>query len=50
VDLKRFGAKPGPGFKSLLRQTLYRKINGKIRTKEEELQFLKRRIDKLQIF
>lgn len=43
-DLKNLGVKPGPEFKRILRQTLYRKINGVIKTKEEEVQFLRSRI------
>lgn len=43
-DLKDLGVIPGPEFKRILRQTLYRKINGMIKTKEEEIQFLRSKI------
>jgi len=43
-DLKRLGLEPSPEFKRILRQTLYRKIDGKILTKEEEIKFLKSKI------
>lgn len=43
-DLKALGAVPGPKFKKILRQVLYKKLNGKIKTKEEELKFIKSKI------
>jgi len=41
-DLKdRLGLKPGPHFKRLLDKTLYAKLDGKIKTEEEELEFVR---------
>lgn len=38
-DLKKVGIKPGPHFKRIMAQTLYAKIDGRIKTKEEELNY-----------
>lgn len=39
-DLKKRGFKPGPIYKKILRELLYLKLDGKIKTKEDELEFL----------
>ena len=41
-DLKRMGVKPGPDFTRILKKTLYAKIDGKVKTKEDELAFAKK--------
>lgn len=38
-DLKIFGIKPGPDFTKILKKTLYAKIDGKLKTKKDELLF-----------
>jgi len=38
-DLRRLGARPGPEFKKILTETLYAKIDGRIKTKKEEERF-----------
>lgn len=38
-DFKKIGIKPGPHFKEMMEKALYAKIDGKIRTKEEELNY-----------
>jgi hypothetical protein len=35
---------PGRGFKAMLDKTLYAKIDGKFKTKKEELDFLRRQL------
>ena len=45
-DIKnKIGLKPGPDFKRLLDKALYAKIDGKVRTKEEELEFVRRQYE-----
>ncbi|MBI2447720.1 MAG: hypothetical protein HYV48_04220, partial [Candidatus Omnitrophica bacterium] len=45
-DIKnKIGLRPGPDFKRLLDKVLYAKINGKVRTKEDELEFVKRQYE-----
>ena len=41
-DLVQLGIKPGPHYKKILEALLYAKIDGKVKTKEEELEFAKR--------
>lgn len=41
-DLKNLGLKPGPYFKNILNNVLYKKIDGGLSTREEELQYLKK--------
>jgi len=41
-DLKNLGIKPGPGFTKILKKTLYAKIDGKLKTKKDELLFTER--------
>jgi tRNA nucleotidyltransferase (CCA-adding enzyme) len=36
-DIKTLGLKPGPDFRTILKKVLYRKIDGRLRTKREEL-------------
>ena len=38
-DLKSFGVVPGPEFTKILKKTLYAKIDGKLKTKKDELIF-----------
>ena len=38
-DLKKEGVKPGPHFKDIIEKALYAKLDGKIKTKAEELDF-----------
>jgi len=42
-DLKRLGMKPGPRFKDIFEKTLHAKIDGKLKTKKDEVQFVLRR-------
>ncbi|KPK39324.1 MAG: hypothetical protein AMJ78_08640, partial [Omnitrophica WOR_2 bacterium SM23_29] len=39
-DFKNVGIKPGPHFKKLMESALYAKIDGRIKTKEEELKYV----------
>lgn len=41
-DLKNLGMEPGPDFTRILKKTLYAKIDGKLKTKKEELLFAER--------
>jgi len=41
-DLKKLGLKPGPVYANILREVLHNKIDGKFKTKEDELKFVKR--------
>jgi tRNA nucleotidyltransferase (CCA-adding enzyme) len=41
-DLKRIGLKPGRNFGLLMEKALYKKIEGKLKTKGQELAFIKR--------
>jgi tRNA nucleotidyltransferase (CCA-adding enzyme) len=43
-DLKAMGLKSGPIFKAILNRVLYKKINGKLRTRREELEYARRLI------
>jgi len=43
-DLKKLGVPPGPLYSKLLAEVLHRKIDGKIKTKKDELKFIIRRI------
>jgi tRNA nucleotidyltransferase (CCA-adding enzyme) len=45
-DLKQMGLKPGPPYKKILEALLYAKIDAKIKTKEDELRFLQKLLDK----
>lgn len=40
-DLKKIGVKPGPLYTRLLKRVLYKKIDGEVRTKKEELDYVK---------
>jgi len=40
-DLKKMGLKEGPHFKDILTKILYAKLDGKVRTKKEELAYLR---------
>jgi len=42
-ELRALGIKPGPQFKKILQETLYAKLDGKVRTKREELDFIRKR-------
>ena len=42
-DVKKLGIKPGPHFKKLLKQTFHAKLDKGLKTKEEELEFLRRK-------
>jgi len=44
ADLKKLGARPGPDFTRILKKTLYAKIDGKLKTKRDELLFAGRLI------
>jgi tRNA nucleotidyltransferase (CCA-adding enzyme) len=41
-DLKRIGLESGPQFKEILNKALYEKIDGKLKSKEDELEFVRR--------
>jgi len=41
-DLKKLGLKPGPLYAKLLKKVLHRKIDGGLKTKKDELNFVKR--------
>jgi tRNA nucleotidyltransferase (CCA-adding enzyme) len=43
-DLKKEGVKPGPHFKDIMEKALYAKLDGKIKTKAEELDFAMEKI------
>jgi tRNA nucleotidyltransferase (CCA-adding enzyme) len=43
-DLKALGLKPSPKFGEILIKVLYHKLDGKLRTKTEELAFVKKLI------
>lgn len=45
-DLANLGARPGKGFKEMLNKTLYAKLDGKLKTKDEELSFLKKQLNR----
>ncbi|OGW53712.1 MAG: hypothetical protein A2Y81_08735 [Nitrospirae bacterium RBG_13_43_8] len=45
-DLKRLGVKPGPLYTKFLRNVLHKKVDGEIKTKKDELEFVKRQIAK----
>jgi tRNA nucleotidyltransferase (CCA-adding enzyme) len=40
-DLKRLKLKPGPKYKEIFRQTLYAKVNGKLRSKADEVNYVR---------
>lgn len=44
ADLKNLGLKPGPNFKKIFEEILYAKIDGSLKTKEEELDYVKNRL------
>jgi len=44
-DLKNLGIKPGPEFTRILKRTLYAKIDGKLKTKKNELEFAKKLVE-----
>lgn len=44
ADLARLAIRPGPDYKKLFLATLYAKLDGKVKTKEEELEFIKKMI------
>ncbi len=41
-DLKKLKLKPGPLYTKLLKEVLHKKIDGEVKTKKEELEFVKR--------
>ncbi len=41
-DLLRLGLQPGPGYSRIFREILYEKLRGRLKTKEEEIEFVKR--------
>jgi tRNA nucleotidyltransferase (CCA-adding enzyme) len=41
-DLKRMGVKPGPVFTKILKKTLYAKIDGKLKSRKDELAFARK--------
>jgi len=41
-DLKALGLKPGPRFSKILRLVLYRKIDGMLKTRKDELEYARR--------
>ena len=43
-DLKRYGLKPGPQFSKILKELLCEKLDKKLKTKKEELEFARRLI------
>ncbi|MCQ9206743.1 MAG: DHHA1 domain-containing protein [Omnitrophica bacterium] len=43
-DLKKLGMKPGPLYSRILRKALYEKLDGKLKTKKDELEFAKRHV------
>jgi tRNA nucleotidyltransferase (CCA-adding enzyme) len=43
-DIKALGLKPGPRFKKLLDSVLYKKIDGKLKTKRDELAYVRTEI------
>lgn len=45
-DLKKLGVKPGPGFKKILGKILFAKLDGKISSKKDEMEYLKTIIHK----
>lgn len=45
-DIEKEGIKPGPGYTDLLRRVLYKKLDGKLASKKDEIKYLKRIIRK----
>lgn len=45
-DLKKLGVKPGPLYKKTLTKVLHRKINGKAKTKKDELKLVRKLVRK----
>lgn len=45
-ELKKLGIKPGPRFKEVLEAILFAKLDGRVKTREEELQLARALIDK----
>ncbi len=43
-DLKKMGIKPGPVFREIFQAVLEAKLNGKLKTKSDELAFVRRYI------
>lgn len=43
-DIKEMGLKPGPRFKKILEKVLHRKIDGFLKTKEDEIDYVKKLI------
>ena len=41
-DLKKLGIKPGPPYKKILTKVLHKKIDGKLKKKKEEIDFVKK--------
>ncbi len=44
-DLLRLGLPPGPGYSRIFREILHEKLRGRLKTKEEEIAFVKRQCD-----
>lgn len=49
VDLDRLGIPPGPLYKKILTEVLWAKLDGKVKTKKDEITFVKQLIIKEQI-
>jgi tRNA nucleotidyltransferase (CCA-adding enzyme) len=47
-DLKALGLKPSPKFRVILDKVLYHKLDGKLRTKKEELAFVKKLVKQME--
>ncbi len=45
-DIKKEGIVPGPGYKEILRQVLYGKLDGKLLTKKDEIRYMRELIAK----
>jgi len=43
-DIQKEGIKPGPKYRNILRKVLYKKVDGKLSTKQDELKYLKKLI------
>ncbi|MBU1783913.1 MAG: CCA tRNA nucleotidyltransferase [Candidatus Omnitrophica bacterium] len=41
-DIKKEGISPGPRYKEILRKVLYEKLDGKLRTKKDELKYMRK--------
>ncbi|MFN3480331.1 MAG: CBS domain-containing protein [Thermodesulfovibrionales bacterium] len=48
-DLMRIGIKPGPIYSEILRKVLEEKLKGKLKTKEEEIEFIRERYKSISL-